>query len=208
MHHDEADVELVQTIKRLWSDFGRLLIASILLFILGCLGWQRWVAYQQHTHLVSATLYEQLTDAVEHDEPISSAANHLMQQSNNMAYLCLTRLLLAKEALQVHDQALAKAHLEWVLAHAPYALIQDTARLRLSRLALDQLHPKLALKLLDQHQLESRNQALVSFLRAHAYQQLGQKEQAAACAQLAVQRLPVGAPPEIANWMILNRGDR
>jgi predicted negative regulator of RcsB-dependent stress response len=80
---------------------------------------------------------------------VGDAADALVSRYGNSAYAPRAQLLAAQANLQARDIARAKVELQWVIEHASETGVQDTARLKLASVLLDEKKYEEALKQLD-----------------------------------------------------------
>jgi predicted negative regulator of RcsB-dependent stress response len=80
---------------------------------------------------------------------IGDAADALASRYGSSAYAPRAQLLAAQASLQARDIPHAKAQLFWVIEHAKESALQDTARLKLASVMLDEKKYDDALKQLD-----------------------------------------------------------
>ena len=71
------------------------------------------------------------------------------EKYSGTAYAPRAQLLAVQTNVQVKDLPRAKSQLEWVITHASESGLQDTARLKLSSILLDEKDYSAAIKLLD-----------------------------------------------------------
>lgn len=207
MHNFETDAELVQAIKTNWTKYGRLVILGLVLIAAGILGFQKWTTHQHAQKRLVATQFDALLQQVAIQQPDEDAihllAKQIEKQHADSPYNSLAKLLVAKMAIEKHQFAQAKQLLQWVARHGPAGLVQDTAHIRLARLALQSKDPKAALAILKDDHLKKMYPAITNFLSAEAYYQLKEGDKAELLMKEAVRALPSETPARMHNWLLL-----
>lgn len=154
---DLQEQEQVDALKAWWNENGKWVIGAVVVGLLGFAGMQYWKSYQSGQTAEAAKLYaEVMKQAATNDaKRISDAADALVSRYGNSAYAPRAQLLAAQANLQARDAAHAKVQLQWVIEHASESGLQDTARLKLASVLLDEQSYDEALKQLDAAHPES-----------------------------------------------------
>jgi predicted negative regulator of RcsB-dependent stress response len=154
---DLQEQEQVDALKAWWNENGKWVIGAIVVGLLGFAGMQYWKKHQSDQTAEAAKLYaEVMKQAGTNDaKRIGDAADALVSRYGSSAYAPRAQLLAAQASLQARDAARAKVQLQWVIDHADETGLQDTARLKLATVLLDEKSYDEALKQLDTAHPES-----------------------------------------------------
>jgi predicted negative regulator of RcsB-dependent stress response len=154
---DLQEQEQVDALKAWWKENGKWVIGAVLVGVLGFAGIKLWKNHQNTQAAEAGKLYvEVMKQASTNDaKRISDAADALVSRFGSSAYAPRAQLLAAQASLQARDIARAKVQLQWVIEHASETGLQDTARLKLASVLLDEKKYDEALKQLDATHPES-----------------------------------------------------
>jgi predicted negative regulator of RcsB-dependent stress response len=154
---DLQEQEQVDALKAWWKENGKWVVGAVLVGLLGFAGTQYWKKHQADQSAEAAKLYaEVMKQAASNDaKRIADAADALVSRYGSSAYAPRAQLLAAQASLQARDQARAKVQLQWVIEHADETGLQDTARLKLASVLLDEKNYDEALRQLDAAHPES-----------------------------------------------------
>ncbi len=140
--------EELEHLKVWWKTYGASLIIGVLLGITVLVGYRYWIQQRETARETASALYDQMIGELRANRPEARATGEkLIGEYSSTPYASMATLLLARQAHEAGDKALARQQLEWALAHTKDAATQHTARLRLARLLLDagELQPAAAL---------------------------------------------------------------
>jgi predicted negative regulator of RcsB-dependent stress response len=148
---DLQEQEQVEALKAWWKENGKWVIGALVVGLLSFSGIRFWKSYQSGQAAEASKLYvEVLKQASTNDaKRVGDAADALVSRYGNSAYATRAQLLAAQANLQARDIARAKVELQWVIEHASETGVQDTARLKLASVLLDEKKYDEALKQLD-----------------------------------------------------------
>jgi predicted negative regulator of RcsB-dependent stress response len=148
---DLQEQEQVEALKAWWKENGKWVIGALVVGLLSFAGIRFWKSYQAGQAAEASKLYvEVLKQASSNDaKRVGDAADALVSRYGNSAYAPRAQLLAAQANLQARDIARAKVELQWVIEHASETGVQDTARLKLASVLLDEKKYDEALKQLD-----------------------------------------------------------
>jgi predicted negative regulator of RcsB-dependent stress response len=118
---------------------------------------------------------------------IGDAADALASRYGSSAYAPRAQLLAAQASLQAKDLPRAKAQLFWVIEHARETGLQDTARLKLASMLLDEKKYDEALKQLDAAHPESFT-GLYADLKGDVLSAMGKVDEARSAYQQALDK--------------------
>jgi len=154
---DLHEQEQVDALKAWWKENGKWVVGALVVGLLGFAGMQYWKSHQSSQAAEAAKLYaEVMKQAATNDaKRIGDAADALVSRYGSSAYAPRAQLLAAQASLQARDVAHAKVQLQWVIEHASETGLQDTARLKLASVLLDEKKYDEALKQLDAAHPES-----------------------------------------------------
>lgn len=154
---DLHEQEQVDALKAWWKDNGKWVVGALVIGLLGFAGTQFWKSHQATQAAEAAKLYAEVEKQVATNDAkrISDAADALVSRYGSSAYAPRAQLKAAQASLQARDVAHAKVQLQWVIDHASETGLQDTARLKLASVLLDEKKYDEALKQLDATHPES-----------------------------------------------------
>jgi len=147
----------VEALKAWWKENGKWVIGVLVLGLLSFAGTKYWRSYQAGQAAEAAKLYAEVVkqSASNDAKRIGDAADALVSRYGSSAYAPRAQLLASQASLQARDLAHAKVQLQWVIDHASETGLQDTARLKLASVLLDEKKYDEALKQLDAAHPES-----------------------------------------------------
>jgi predicted negative regulator of RcsB-dependent stress response len=154
---DLQEQEQIDALKAWWKDNGNWVIGVIVIGLLSFAGTKYWKNYQSGQAAEAAKLYVEVEKQVASNDAkrIGDAADALVSRYGSSAYAPRAQLLAAQASLQARDVAHAKVQLQWVIEHASETGLQDTARLKLASVLLDEKKYDEALKQLEATHPES-----------------------------------------------------
>ena len=127
-------------LKNWWKQYGQALIAGIIIGVLLLVGANYWKQHKIKRAETGSLLYQSLLTDLQQGKPdaVTAAATKLMQDYEATPYAGKAALFLARLRFDAKDIAATREHLEWAMKNATETSVQHAARLRLSRLLLDQ----------------------------------------------------------------------
>jgi predicted negative regulator of RcsB-dependent stress response len=130
--------EELDQLKAWWKTYGGSLVVGVLLGVVVVFGYRYWTQQREAGRETASALYDQLLVELRTNKSEARASGEkLIGEYSSTPYAAMAALLLARQAHDAGDSALARQRLEWTLAHAKDVATQHTARLRLARLLLD-----------------------------------------------------------------------
>ena len=187
---DLQEQEQVDAIKSWWKDNSKWLIGAVTVALLGYAGMQFWKNHQASQAAEASKLYAEVEKQISSGDPkrVNDAAAALVEKFGGSAYAPRAQLLAVQANLQAKDLARAKAQLQWIIEHASEAGLQDTARLKLASLLLDEKSFEEALKLLNATHAESFT-GLYADLKGDVLSAQGKTGEARSAYQTALDKL-------------------
>lgn len=148
---DLQEQEQVDALKAWWKENGKWVVAAVVVALLGFAGMQFWKSHQAQQAGEAAKLYVEVEKQVMSNDPkrVNDAVAALVDKYGSSAYAPRAQLLAVQTNLQAKDVARAKTQLQWVIEHASETGMQDTARLKLASILLDEKSYDEALKQLN-----------------------------------------------------------
>ena len=149
--YDLQEQEQIDELKDWWKKNGRVVILTIITFVVAAVGVQAWRYYQQSQAQQAAELYGALQQLVPENnaKKIRETSAIIIERFSSTAYAPRAALIAAKINYQAGDAQSAKAQLQWVIDHAAEDELQDIARLRLAGMLVDEKNYAQALQLLE-----------------------------------------------------------
>ena len=148
---DSQEQEQLDALKAWWKDNRNWLVTVLSVAIVAYAAFSLWKNYQARQAGEAAMLYAEVTKQVASNDAkrINDAVAALVEKYSGTAYAPRAQLLAVQTNIQAKDLTRAKSQLQWVIAHADESGLQDTARLKLASLLLDEKDYAGAIKLLD-----------------------------------------------------------
>lgn len=187
---DLQEQEQLDALKTWWKDNRRWLIAALAIALVAYGALTYWKYYQGKQAAEASTLYAEVLKQVASNDPkrINDSVAALVEKYSNTAYAPRAQLLAVQANMQTKDLARAKTQLEWVIAHASESGLQDTARLKLSSILLDEKNYTEAMKLLNATHPDAFT-GLYSDLKGDVLAAQGKTEEARAAYKLAFEKM-------------------
>ena len=149
--YDLEEQEQIDALKAFWRDYGRLVIAAAVAFVVGVGGTQGWKHYKR-TQVQEASLkFVELEQAVAKGDvnEIRNVSDEIIAEYASTPYGAMSALVLAKTERDAGDLEAAAQRLQWAQDNAPTEELRMLAVLRLAAVRLDQEQYDAALQLLD-----------------------------------------------------------
>ena len=131
----ETEEQQVDAIKKWWSDNGTMLVVGAVIGLAGLWGWRYYGETVSTSQEQASTEFAQVLakyDAKGEEHSTTEMQTFIADNEGN-SYATLAAMLLAKEAVQAGDFALAKTQLTDLLASNEYAPLNPVIELRLAR---------------------------------------------------------------------------
>lgn len=187
---DLQEQEQLDALKTWWKDNGKWLITALVIALAAYGALTYWKHYQGKQAAEASTLYDEVLKQVASNDPkrINDSVAALVEKYSNTAYAPRAQLLAVQANMQTKDLARAKTQLEWVIAHASENGLQDTARLKLSGILLDEKNYTEAMKLLNATHPDAF-MGLYSDIKGDVLAAQGKTEEARAAYKLAFEKM-------------------
>lgn len=192
---DLEEQEQLSAIKSWWSQYGRLVMVTVVGSLLAVGGIRGWYYYQGSQSAAAVTLFaqQQAAERASDHKRVRDIAAEIIDRYGSTAYATLAALSAAKSDFDTGDLASAKTRLQWVIDKAKEEEARDVARLRLARILHDEKKADEALKLLEAKHADSFA-GLYADLKGDLLFAQGKREEARAAYQLALERSDAGSP--------------
>lgn len=189
-HLDLEEQEQIAQLKHFWNQWGTLITLVLTLALGSFAAWNGWQLWQQRQAAQAAGLAQAVSQAIESQDQtrIDQALADLQAQYGKTIQASQAALQVAKAAHHSQQPQAAKAALQWVSEHAQDKGYQDTAKLRLAALLIDEQDLDGAARLL-QTGFSAPFQALAADRLGDVLQLQGKTQEAIAAYQQAWQQL-------------------
>lgn len=150
--YDLEEQEQIDALKQFWRDYGRLVIAAAVAFIVGVGGTQGWKHYKRTQAQEASQEFVKLEQAVAKGDvnEVRHVAGEIIANYSATPYAAMSAMVVAATERQAGDLDAAADRLEWAAGNAKSEEVEVLARLRLAAVLLDQAKYDAALKQLDQ----------------------------------------------------------
>jgi predicted negative regulator of RcsB-dependent stress response len=187
---DIQEQEQVDALKAWWKQYGNWVIGVVVVALLGFAGTQFWKSHQAKQAGEASKLFEEVQKQTMTNDPkrVNDAVAALVDKFGSSAYAPRAQLLAVQTNLQAQDVARAKTQLQWVIEHASETGLQDTARLKLAAILLDEKKYDEAIKQLDATHPEAFT-GLYADLRGDVLSAQGKTEEAKAAYKQALDKI-------------------
>jgi len=187
--YDLEEQEQIDALKHFWRDYGRLVIAGVVAFVVGVGGTQAWKHHKRVQAEEASTQFAKLEEALGKSDlnEIRNVGGNIIANYSSTPYGAMAALVVAKTERDAGDLDAAAQRLEWAIEHADSDEVRALSRLRLAAVLLDQEKYDAALKLLDGDVAEAFV-GLYSDLRGDVLVAQGKTEEARAQYQQALDK--------------------
>ncbi len=137
--YDLEEQESIDALKAWWGQYGRLVIAAVLAFIVGVAGVQIWRHQKEQKAVAAATAFIALEEAANADDAKKAVelARKIAADFDGTTYSARGAVIAAKVSFEAGDAATAAELLKSAVASAKEEPIKALANLRLSAVLLD-----------------------------------------------------------------------
>lgn len=146
----ETDSEQVEIVRKWWGEYGKWLVAAVIIALAVSFSWRFWQSQQIKTSQQASLLYQQLVMADNQNNPdtVMQMAAEMTNRYPKTEYAAMANLIAAKAAVTQNKNDIAAQKLQWVVDHSANVSIKQIARLRQARVLLAQNQPALAQKVI------------------------------------------------------------
>jgi len=190
-----SDEEKGEEIKRWWRENGLSIMLGIALGIAVLVGGRYWLTQKQMQSVSASTLYQHTSQLAIEGKTNEAAAlvDKLFSEYGSTPYAVFAAFEMAKHTVESKDVEAAKPYLNWVIDHAELSGQRDMARLRLSKLLLDQTDYQQAIAVAMEAETSAFG-SLFDELRGDVYIAQGKLTEAASAYGSALSALEQNAP--------------
>jgi len=126
-----TDEEQMARLKTWWEQYGRALVAALVLGVAGVIGW-RWYDDTRQVDIAAASdLYADYLDT--EGEAREQFARNIAEQIPESAYHSLVLMRSARDSVAAEDFEMAETHLRSALAAADSDVLNDLINVRLAK---------------------------------------------------------------------------
>jgi predicted negative regulator of RcsB-dependent stress response len=195
MAYDLEEQEQLAAIKSWWSQYGKLVMVTVVAALLVVGGIRGWYYYRNTQAASALTLFDQMQRAerASDQKKVRDIAAQIVDKYASTQYATLASLAAAKSNFDTGDLPAAKTQLQWVIDNGKEAEARDVARLRLARVLLDEKNPAEALKLLETKHGDSFA-GLYADVKGDALLASGKRAEAHAAYQVALEKSDAASP--------------
>lgn len=139
-HFDLNEQEQIANVKYFWRDWGKYIVAIVIILILGYIGSSIYNWHQQSQAQDAAKVYEKFSGAITSGNTnlVYTTADDLMTNLPKTEYAGMATLQAAKVAFDSKDLSKAEKYLVWTKENANDKSLQSIATLRLASVYIDE----------------------------------------------------------------------
>lgn len=167
--------EQVDALRRFFANNGKALAVGVIIGIGALTGWYYWAGHQANNAAETSARYQQVTQAMQPDQPQTLQAVAKFASENNNTYGALAALDLARQYVDKQQLDQAAAQLQTGLKATKDENLQAVLNLRLARVQLQQKQADAALKTLEGVKGEGWS-AIIADIRGEALLSKGDKQ--------------------------------
>lgn len=195
MAYDLEQQEQLEAIKGWWTQYGKLVMVTVIGGLLVVGGIRGWHYYQNSQAASAVALFSQLQGAerASDHKKVRDIAAQMVEHYGSTPYAAIAALAAAKSDFDTGDLAAAKTRLQWAMEHAKEDELRDVARLRLARVLIDEKKPDEALKLLEAKHGDSFT-GLYADVKGDVLLAQGKRAEARAAYQIALDKSDAASP--------------
>lgn len=192
--YDLEEQENIESLKAWWQQYGKLVIAAAVAFVLGVSGVQGWRWYQGEQAMKAATAFTEFEDALKVGDAakVESIAQKLRTEFSSSTYAPRAALLAARFVAEKGGRDKAAEQLRWAASNTKDPSLAALANLRLSAVLLDLGKHDEALQAVNAPPSDAFA-ALFADARGDVLVAQGKNKEAADAYQVALDKLPKSA---------------
>jgi predicted negative regulator of RcsB-dependent stress response len=133
-----SDKEQIEMIKNWWRENGKFTLFSILIVLVGTIGWRYWQNSKNQEAAHASIIYEQ-TLTYEANHQLTEAeleVTRLLANYPNTPYATLAAFLSAQNAINRNRLDLSLEKLDWIIHHSKNKDFKQIAKIRKARILL------------------------------------------------------------------------
>lgn len=136
----QTEEQQIVQIKRLWAQYGKLVIGTLLITLLAMWGMRYYRHYVATQNEQASSEYQVLLKAMQEKDyaTVQSQGELLIRDYKKTSYADLGSMMLAKLAVDENNLDLAKSKLEWIIDNNNKSRLWHIAKVRLSRILVEQ----------------------------------------------------------------------
>lgn len=181
----DSDKEQIEQLKKLWNEYGRLLLIAIVVGVGIGFAWQYWQKAKMEKNLKAAVVYQQYSLAeLNHEPEAQKHLESLRESYSHTAYATFAALNQAAALVQQNDYEGALKSLQWVQVHTKVKELKELAILRMAQVYLALHQAEESLRQLAELR-DSIYKPMAYSLEGDAYAFLGKTKEAQASYQVA-----------------------
>jgi predicted negative regulator of RcsB-dependent stress response len=142
-----TDDEQLDKLREFWTQYGKTIIAGIILGLAALAAWAGWQSWQAKNQTAAAIAFHQIEQLSAANQPKQAmeAARKLAESDQGSVYATLALMIGAHEAMSQNDPAKAAIYLNDAMQHAKQPSLAALAQLRLARVQWSENKPEQAL---------------------------------------------------------------
>jgi predicted negative regulator of RcsB-dependent stress response len=187
---DLEEQEKLDELKAWWKRWGNAVTIAVAGVLVAAAGYEFWKNHTAKQTAEAAAYYDRMQQALQaNDRKLAKESGAaLIDKFAGTAFAPRAAMALASLNARERDLKSAKAQLEWVIAHAGEAALQDVSRLRLAGILLDEKQYEAALAQLNAKHSDAYAPRFDD-LKGDVYLVQGKKEEARAAYWAAYAKL-------------------
>ena len=150
MDINQTEEQQVETIKRIWSEYGTSIIAGLTIGFAGFIGFNYYKDQQFENEVATSEAYQAVVETITEDnnEIFRQQGDKFITEHADSNYAVLTAFALAKDAATHKDWTKAESYLNTAIEKSDDMALKGIAVLRKARVQLQQEKAALALETL------------------------------------------------------------
>lgn len=182
-----TEQQQIEQFKAWWRTHGLSVFLFFLAAFLSGVLWHYWLKHRELKLERGSTHYEELLSAVMNNDTEVTLREATLLKNNyeHTPYAALATLMIARNDIYQNNYPAAQEQLAWVMEHANSPALKQVARIRLSRLYIQENKAKQALVVLEKVD-DTAYVPMIDETRGDAYFALGDRDQARVAYQQAM----------------------